>query len=131
MPTRARLTRTLQLLANAGVPAYLSDALQQDTNGNLTAPGPQAAVLDLITETRVRASMHTPVIDTIIQVTCLARSPDAALQLLKSVRAALPFPEYDPGVTGQLGRVPASSALFGWFQRFTVHFSPIADQVGS
>jgi hypothetical protein len=126
--TAPRLERTLTLLAPLG--AVLSGAVKTDASGNLDPPRGEAVIVDLITETRDRATLCTTRVDTTLQVTCIAPAPSSALSLLDAVRFALPFPEYDPGVTGALGRVPSSRALYGAFQRFTIHLSP-ADTIGS
>lgn len=131
MPTLDRLERTIQLLQADGLPAALGAAASTDALGNLNPPGDTMVLVDLLTETPTRASMCITRVDTSLQVTCLADSPRAALELLDAAREALPFPEYDPGITGALGRAPASRVLYAAFQRFTIHHSPAADEIGS
>jgi hypothetical protein len=131
IPTLDRLERTIEILRAADLPAVMSAAVHTDANGNLAPPANELVIVDLITETPIRASMRITRIDTILQVTCIGASPRQALELLEDARAALPFPEYDPGITGALGRVPATLALYAAFQRFTIHYSPSADAIGS
>lgn len=130
---KARIERTIQLLKDAGIKAYPGGAVSTDASGNATAPpDPEFVVVDLITNTPTRSSMCTTDVTTVLQLTCFAASTGDPYDLLQYVRDTLPFPEYDPGITGSNGRLPLKArTLHAVFQRFAIQLSPADNPVSS